>query len=34
MMRRQGVDVKLFDNLKIPALSRMLSKPDSKPAGE
>ncbi|HEX3674062.1 MAG TPA: membrane protein insertase YidC [Rhizomicrobium sp.] len=34
MMKRQGVEVHLFNNLKIPALTRLLSKPDSKPAGE
>jgi hypothetical protein len=31
MMKRQGVEVHLFNNLRIPALTR---KPDSKPAGE
>ncbi|HEY1838261.1 MAG TPA: membrane protein insertase YidC [Rhizomicrobium sp.] len=34
VMRRQGVEVHLFNNLKIPALTRLLGKPDSKPAGE
>jgi YidC/Oxa1 family membrane protein insertase len=34
MMKRQGVEVHLFNNLKIPALARLLSRPDSKPAGE
>ena len=34
VMRRQGVEVHLFNNLKIPGMSRLLGKPDSKPAGE